>query len=255
MFTKTLIFIFCFIGIFAVLFAGINSEFYTYTFTSSVGSAKDYEEEFDLADVTIYGQVGEGNMSYAWSSYHDHPSAPQHQAGLPSGQYLEVWWGQSGFLKILQFRHTTEQWWGLAFHPMDIYTQTGFGVGTFILVTDLESEWDDNANASVFQTKTPVSSSYLIQYNQTKYATITDAWNGNEINYVLSYELDQNATAMSIWGVLGTILTFNAPALGLTGVGGTILNACIAFPFYAITAVLIAKIIFAIIPFIRGIEE
>jgi hypothetical protein len=259
MFTKTAIFIFCFVGIFAVVFSGITPDFYTASYTASAGASKEFAESFDLANVTIYGQVGSGNMTYQWSSYWDHPDGKQHQVGLPSGQYLEVWWGDdpSWIPKSLQFRHTTENWWGLSWVRMTVYDKDGVHLtyNEFVYATDLEATWDEDSNASVLQTKTPVTASYLIQYNQTKYSTITDAWNGGELSYILSYELDLNATQMSVWGLIGALLTFNAPALGIAGIGGTIITAMIAIPFWVITAILIVKLIFAILPFVKGVDD
>ncbi len=260
MFTKTALFVFCFIGIFAVLFAGIDIGFYANqaAYSASVGATKEARDRLDTANVTIYGQVGSGNMTYTWSSYWDHPDGKEHQAGLPTGQYLEVWWSIDPYVgKSLQFRHTTENWWGLSFVPMGIFYENGSltPFNDFLYAPILENAWSEEANASVFYTKNPVTAGYLIDYNRTKYASITAAWDGGELNYVLSYELDQNATMMSVWGLLGAILTFNAPALGMAGIGGLVLTAMVSLPFYVMTGILITKIIFAIIPFIRGIEE
>jgi hypothetical protein len=267
MFTKTAIFIFCFVGIFAVVFSGITPDFYANqaSYTASAGITQEIAETFDLANVTLYGQIGGGNMTFEWSSLIDHPSAPQHQAGLPTGQYLEIWWSYYPVpitpIKYLQFRHTTKGWW-TSFLIMQVYYKDGTPIEAreypgqgLIDSVHLVNAWDDNSNASVFQTKTPVTASYLINYNQSKYSTITDAWNGGELSYILSYELDLNATQMSIWGLMGALLTFNAPALGIAGIGGTIITAMIAVPFWVITAILIVKLIFAIIPFVKGVDE
>ena len=93
MFSKMLIYLFVVVGVFAVLFASIPGAFFVVPFSSSMGVSKEIAERFDVANVTIYGSVGGGNMTYQWSSYWNHPTAPEHQAGLPNGQYLEVWWG------------------------------------------------------------------------------------------------------------------------------------------------------------------
>lgn len=258
-------FIFTFVGIFAVLFAGINSEFYAYQgdYTASVGMDKDTAARFDLANVTIYANSGSDNMTYDYSSYNDGPAAPDWEMGLPSGQYFEIWWSLEYLqptlqAKTLEFRHTTEVWWGLAYARMEIYDAAGNGIGQYITPTEsgpLSDYYDDTANASVFQTKNPVSASILIEYNQSKYADIDAAWDGGELGYAMSYELDQNATMMSIWGLIGALLTFQSPALGLTGFAGTLINALIAIPFWVVTAILVLKLIFAIIPFVKGVDE
>lgn len=259
MFSKMLIYLFVVVGVFAVLFASIPGDFFEAAFSSSMGVDKEIAERFDVANVTVYGNTGGGNMTYQWSSYHDHSDAPQHQAGLPSGQYLEVWWADdpSWVAKSLQFRHTTEQWWGLAFHRMVIYYADGTLIpfSNYIYAEYLETAWDDDANASVFLTRTPVASSYLIQYNQSKYSSITNAWDGGELNYFLSYEIDWNVTSINAFSLLGQLLTFQNPDLGITGPGGAMLNMLIAIPFWAMTVILIIKLIQSVIPLIGGIDE
>lgn len=92
MFTRTLLFIFCLVSLFAVLIAGIESEFYTYhvEVSSSAGVPQEVAEHFELANMTVYSSYGNGNMTWAWSSYWDHPNAPQHSAGLPSGMHGKI---------------------------------------------------------------------------------------------------------------------------------------------------------------------
>lgn len=262
MFTKTAVFIFSFIGIFAILYAGINTEFYAYqgSYTASAGMDKETAQRFDLANVTIYSNSGNDNMTYEYSSYYDGPGAPVWQMGLPDGQYFEVWWSSQqfarGYVKTLEFRHTTEVWWGLDHIAMEIYTANGTKIGQFINdYWPIQNYYDANVNASVFQTKTPVATSILVGFNQTKYANIAAAWTAGELNYVLSYEFNQNATMMSIWGLMGALLTFNSPALGLTGFTGTLINAMVAIPFWVMTIILIVKLVFAIIPFVKGVDE
>lgn len=262
MFTKTGIFVFCLVGVFALLFGTMTAAFYANQgiYTASAGATKTIASSLDLANVTIYSQAGSDNMTFPYSSYHDHPSAPKFQVGLPAGQYLEVYWGFYGNARALEFRHTTEVWWGLTFIRMNIYTKAGGPLGKYLLehplsYQHLTDNWDADANASIFYTYTPIAASYLIQYDQAKYSSISDAWSSGELGYTISYELDINATQMNVWGILGSLLVFNAPALGMTGIGGYVLNMLIAIPTYIMSAILFVKSTLAIIPFIQGLRE
>lgn len=259
-FSKMVIFLFCTVGLFALLFSLMPPQFFAFetTYSASIGIDKAIAQAFDVANVTVYTSLGSGNMTYQWSSYHDHPSAPQHQAGLPSGQYLEVWWADdpTWIPKSLQFRHTTEEWWGLAFSRMAIYYADGSPLQypNFIYVEELENAWNNDVNASVFLTKTPVTASYLFQYNQSAYSSIVEAWDGGKLNYVLSYEPDWNASNVNAFGIMAQLLTFQNPDLGIEGDAGTIFNFIVAAPFWTMTAILILLVIQSLIPFIRGID-
>lgn len=277
MFTKTLLFVFAFVGIFTILFTGVTSNYYANqgAYSASAGASKTVANALDMANVTIYSNSGQGNMTYDWSSYHDHPDGKRHQVGLPDGQVLEIWWGSWVGVRVLQFRHTTENWWGLSYAPMQIYGKDGNPVvmqiapitvnhdsicedlyntyGTFNVLSD---NWDNDIEASVFSTKTPVASSYLLTFNDTKYSNISSAWENGEISYIISYELDYNATGLSVWGLLGSLLSFNAPALGLgSSVAGLAVNAMIAIPIYVVSAIAIFKVATAIIPLLSGVDD
>ena len=113
MFTKTALFIFSFIGLFAVLFAGIPTDFFSISYEASAGYQQEVADTLDSANVTIYSSLGSDNMTYQYSSYHDHPTAPEFSAGLPSGQYLEIWWGAEPILGKSGLIHTMVKAHGL----------------------------------------------------------------------------------------------------------------------------------------------
>ena len=255
-FSKMAIFLFCTIGLFAILFALTPPQFFLASYEATIGTDKAIAAKFDVANVTLYASMGSANMTYDWSSYHDHPSAPppQHQAGLPSGQYLEIWWGSEHGIKALEFRHTTEVWWGLAHFAMNVYSIDGVYIDWYLVASDLENAWDEEANASIFLTRTPVTASYLIQYNQTAYSNITAAWNAGHLGYSLSYEADWNASSVNAFGVMARLLTFQNPDLGIEGDAGTIFNLMVALPFWVMTAILILLVIQSLVPFIRGVD-
>jgi len=255
MFSKMLIYLFVVVGVFAVLFASIPGAFFEAAFSSSMGVDKEIAEWFDLANVTMYGDTGNDNMTWEYSSYHDHPDAPQFPAGLPSGHYLEVWWGYD-LIQVLEFRLIHEVWWGLdILDRLRFRNEEGDKLGIRLYDADLEAAWNSEINGSVFYASGRLSTSAIFSYNQTKYSSITEAWNNYEISYASSYEVDWNATQVSALTILGQLLTFQNPDLGITGEGGYILNMLIAIPFLVMTVILIIKLIQSVIPLISGIDE
>jgi len=210
-----------------------------------------------MANVTMYDNLGSDNMTYPYSSMDHGPAAPDWEMGLPAGQYFEVWWSSSGGASMLEFRHTTIVWWGRTYVSMDIYgvddTPVLFRKRIFgDLFNTLTDNWSNDANASVFYTRTPVRSSILLEYNQTAYANWAAAWAAGQMSYTLSYEVDWNSTNINAWSLVGQLLTFTAPNLSMSGIGGTILNAVIALPVWSLIAYLVYKIVAGVIPFLSG---
>lgn len=244
-------------------------QFYAYqlSVTASAGADKEINDRIELGNFTVYSNTGNDNMTFPYTSL-DPPDLDgdgndaDWSAGLPSGQYLEIWWSQVYAPYALEFRHTTWMGWYWAYTSMVIYGKNGFSVvkknGIFdpsLGDNSLADNWDDTVNASVFSTKTPVCATYLITYNMTKYNNITDAWNGGELGYLISFDLDRNATGMSVWGLIGAILLFQSPYIGIEGLFGTLLTTMIAIPVWILSIMAFVKIIQSIIPFIKGVEE
>ena len=75
------------------------------------------------------------------------------------------------------------------------------------------------------------------------------------MNITASWELDLNATHMSAWTVMSSLLLFQAPNLGISGLGGVVMNFLIATPFYIAVTICIIKIAQSVIPFIKGLSE
>lgn len=260
-FSRMALYIFTFIGVFALLFGFIDGRFFIVSYSSSAGYDADIAETFSLANVTMYNNVGNDNMTYPYSSYHDN-SPHDWSAGLPSGQYLEVWWENPvyvpPFVRILEFRHIEEVWWGLQIH--DRMTFTGISGTVYpderLTEYNLLDEYNSATNGSSFYAQCGhMMVSAIFEYNQTKYTDIEDAWDNDEISYTFSYEVDWNATQVSALTILGKLLTFQSPSLGITGIGGTILNMLIAIPIWIMTAILIIKLIQSVIPFIGGVDD
>lgn len=250
MFSKLLIFSFCFLGVFGLIMATMPTEFASQAWNAGY-IEKEAAEYFSMANVTQYQNVLNFNISY--------PGSKQYDFGLPSGQKIEFWWdqklmGTAGWQKVFQVRHLTDQFWGYwyGWHALEfdrVYFSTD---KTILFKGDLEHFWDDSINASLFWCECDhIRTNVLfIPYNSSW--TIGESWDNDELKVVTSYEMDWNATGLSSWTILGQLLTFQSPNLGIGGIGGTILNTLIALPVWVSIAICVIKLVQSMIPFIKG---
>jgi len=264
MFSKMVIYIFCVVGFFAVLFSFIPGQFFEAAFSSSIGADKEVAERFAMANVTLYGNAGGQNMTYQYSSYWDDGDW---EAGLPTGHFLEVIWYDAGgnwpYGKSLELRHIQQNlYWVDLLHRLALTPKTYDGTweqapAYYIFHPNhLENSWSDDANASVFYAEcNHLDVTILFEYNQSEYNSITEAWNGGDLGYLLSYDVDWNSTNISAFTVLSKLLTFQNPDLGIPGDAGTIFNMAIAIPMWVMTAILIIILVQSVIPLIRGIPD
>jgi hypothetical protein len=256
MLSKALIFVFTSFGVFAILLGTMPSEFITQTFNPKYVDP-EVREKFEAVDVMMYDNVGNDNMTYPYSSLEDGPAPPDWEAGLPSGQYLEVWWSEDSYVKTLEARHATAAWWGwnsVILWPKyanGSWVTVGGGKWLGIWRDHIVSAWDEEKNCSAFYFVGPVTTSILFfPTNQSK--TIGEAWDEGKISYYLSYQVNWNATGLSAWNIVGQLISFQIPDLGVPGVGGTILSMVIAFPFWSLIAYLVYKIVAGVIPLVSG---
>jgi hypothetical protein len=261
-FAKMLIFSFSLVGIFALLFASIPGDFFTASYDAALGQNSDIADRFNMANVTLYADTGSANMTHPYSSYHDE-DPHQFNAGLPEDQYIEVYWGFYLYpyaTKVIQFRHIQEVWWGLNLIGfMKLTHANGEQVGDnpiYIAKTDLLAGFDTDINGTaVYGTCNHAKFSTIFTYNQSKYTSIGEAWDSDELGYYCSFEPDMNRTGVSAWTVLGQLLTFQNPDLGISGTAGNILNTLIAIPLWVVVAILIILLVQSMIPFISGLRD
>ena len=254
-FSKMVIFIFCTIGLFSLLFSLIPAQFFEASYSASIGVDKEVAEYFSTANVTLYGNAGSDNMSYQYSSYDDHPGAPEFGSGLPENQYVEVWWGDTMGNPQLEFRHIEAVWWGRQLHDYLRFELPNKTRVWYLHPDWIELNYDDAINGSVYYTWcNHISVSTIITFNQSEYSTIKEAMLDGELGYVLSYEPNWNASSVSAFTILGQLLTFQNPDLGIPGDAGIVFNTMVALPFWIMTAILILLVIQSLIPFIKGID-
>jgi len=249
--SRALVFVFTLLGIFALLMVNMPGELVVQTFNPSYNrSDQEVKEKFKTADLTMYSNAVSGNISYG--------SSKQYDFGLPSGQKLEVWFSQeSGYptFKALELRHLMNQFLGAWYdwHRLDWTTKTtGREVKYWVLKDDLEEAWDSTVNASLFTAHCDhiTTSVMIMPYNSSW--TIGESWDNGYLGYVLSYEVDWNATGVSAWTITAQLLTFQVPDLGIPGVGGTIMSYLIAIPVWSLIAYLVYKLVVGLIPFVSG---
>lgn len=272
MLTKTLLFCFCFVGLFSVVILAIPAQFFEHQaeIESSVGIAPEVAEQLSLANLTVYSTGGTDNMIYDYTSLDDAPGAPQYLLTGTTDDFIEIWWGNlvpQG--KSLQIRHTirkTIPWTYFEPHSMELYfsdwTQTEMtSVETyyhFIDETELQYAQDHfDGNVSAFYAKDSTASVSIIFkiHNGTRDATITEAWNNNEVDYALSYDRNWNATSMNGASLLGQLISFSNPDLGVPGLPGIVLNVMIGIPLMVMVILAIIIIVQSVIPFIKGLSE
>lgn len=268
MFTKTLIFSFCFIGLFTVLVAAIPQGFYEYQaeLQSSAGIPPEVASRLELANLTVYDTGATDNMVWDYTSLLDSPSPPNYLIAGTTDDFCEIWWSSVIGTRALQLRHATRKtipWVYYDYHQMQIYFKNGTRIpqmvvgGSSIYKSTIDAAWDSSSNASAFYGECPhatFSVAFTI-HNATRDATIGDAWDYGEMDYFLSYDRNWNATNISGITLLAQLMTFQNPDLGIPGFWGSVLNTMIAIPLWVIVAIALVKLIQSLIPFIRGVQE
>jgi hypothetical protein len=261
MLSKALVFVFTTLGVFAVLMNTMPLEFRLATFNPSYTNPA-VKQQFEAADVISYKSLGQDNMTYPYSSLANGPEPPDWEAGLPSGQYCEVWWNELEILGLtlqcIQVRHVTRQWWGNSFSALQFKYANGTVIPNILTVDHdkitkdiLVSAWDDEKGYSAFYAYGSLTCSILF-YPTNRTQTIAQAWDAGKISYSLSYEVNWNQTGINAWTIVAQLLTFQVPNLGVEGPAGTILSMVIAFPFLSLMAYIVYKIIAGLIPFLSG---
>ena len=266
------VFLVVFVSVFAILYTGINTEFFVNqpAFELEYKNAIVLKESFEANDLILYSLSGFDNMTYAYSSLYDHPSFPQFNVSAID-RYLEVWWSAGDYgVPQIQIRDVSRTWWGgwgytekCVWKTVDnipllsngvprdfISEETGEYLGTPYVYTDLSDNW--NGEASIFyasSSRIQVSIMFL-PTNSSK--TITEAWNDDEISYVLSYEINFDAMKPDAWSLVTQLVTFQTVDLGMPEEPNTIFSYLIGVAIWAVTALLIFALITSVIPTISG---
>lgn len=256
------VFVCCVIGVFALLMALIPSEFITaaYYYNPSYRDL-EVEETLNANDLLVYDQSGSDNMTYDYTSLEDAPTAPDWEAGLPDGQFLEIGWGLTfdfEGIQCIKARQRTRAgwypvlWWWSTLDDLKFYSQNGTSLGLFIYKTTLEDYFSTTTNGSAFYAKgSQISTSMVVgRYNESQ--TIGQNWDDGHLDYFLSYDVNFTASGISAWNLVTQLLMFQSPNLGFEGFIGDLFNALIAIPMFCMIAYIVAKIVIGLIPFLSG---
>lgn len=256
-FTKLALYVFTFLGVFTLLFSAIDTEFFQASYSATVGSTPTIANTFNLNNVTLYDSTGNDTMIYPYSSLSDHWTGDeQYNAGLPSTEYLEVWWGTEvpAFGRYLEYRHVATHWWGNSLVDRGNFRGVETGTEYTYALTKQDVIDEEVNNSSAFSGACDhVLASIIIEFNETAYPDIGVAWDSGDLDYSLSYEFNYNSSQLSAFTILGQLLTFETPSLGIDGTGGIVLSGLIAVPFMIMVILLILLLVQSLIPFIKGL--
>lgn len=253
--SRLVIFAFCFLGMFAVMFVAMpsglmeNQQTWDPTYFRTDQQVAQF---FNAHNITLYDSQASANLTF-----NDHL---EYQAGLPSGWKLEIWWDDQyrglpiewslglGLLSQHWFLGTFEYW---TYEDLHYSTKSGIDRGEQIIKSELVTDFTTDLNGTFYSARCNSGIQVTILYttNETDIGTGFDA---GHLSFLLSYELNATMSAVNMFTLLGQILTFQAPNLGVPGIFGTILNAMIAIPIYATSGFIVYKLIAGIAPWLSG---
>jgi len=219
--------------------------------------AKYYSEQ----NVTMYNNQDSFNLTY--------PSSHKNSYGLPDPQQIETWWGyqflgQQGSNEYIEVRYLKNNffgwWYDMEYLTLSESTENKLGKLSYsragITKEDLAKLWNPQSEASFVEWESGSGlhfNMFICPYNSSW--DIEESWENGNLTFYISYELDLNATSMNAWGIMFRLITFQSPNLGISGVGGDIANTLIGAIFWIFVGILVIKIVFAVIPFIRGVPD
>jgi hypothetical protein len=163
-----------------------------------------------------------------------------------AGAQIEAWvfWGLQDATPTLYLKHIWVNWIFLQSHEIMGMNNQGYGWDK----TEILNGWDSNENYSKIDGQCACGTIYFcyIAYNQTKYATIGQALDAQDIDMLIGVGIKDAVAKVNAWNIIGALLTFQLPDIN------PILNFFIALPFYAGIGVMIYVLILMAIPFLGG---
>lgn len=260
--------IFCvvFLGIFGILIYQFNLTPYVVSLNPATAQQKEIRDKLDAASLLVYDNAGSDNTTaLGYDKFYS--------AGLPPGQFIEVWFqndyaskttafpiGPRFELRHVQLNSIGPITWYSELDRIDFYNSSGklgtfpqystiaYGVGRDELVANNDVATNETAltaKCDHIQTSIIISPTYSNE-------SIGTAFDHRQLNYVFSYGVNATQTGMSLWTIVTQILTFQSPNLGIPGAGGTIVNFVISSFVWAVIGYLVYKLIAGLIPMISG---
>jgi len=235
-----LIFCVVFLGSFIALLAAVPSQFYTYEEDYEQYQYPSYFTMEDVEHIKYFKNItitrGPGSIYFDFTDQIDFKFIVQ--------------WKSAG--DNIVPRHVTWSWWIFVIaHTMNIETEGNWWIDK----TEAIANWNPELNASSFY---PVFCNHitvkvwLTDYNITR-NDLEEAWDEGQIDMAIGFGVDDYATKLNIWSVIGRLLSFQAPTIyGLTGISATIINLLICLPLWTCIVYLIYRLILMAIPFVGG---
>lgn len=246
-----LIFVFCIVGIFTILFIHIPTGFLLADYESNLGVDQEMVNYFSINNITMYEMGEDFNLTYPGTEKFD----------LHDGSQLDYWWNDDQFNiysmdKVIEVRHLTDNifgyWYGWHALDFDVEGAINDGMLTWYLVNE---RYDADLNGSLFNAECDHLTLNLVVRPTMDYSTLEESWNNDVVRITTSYQINFSATNINAFSILGKLITFQSPNLGIGGDLGTMLNAIIAVPFWIMIAIMIIILIQSVIPLIRGIPD
>lgn len=248
---KMFVFIFVFLGLFAVLLTTMPPDFIILGIDANVQD-KEVRDYFDERDVTVYNNTLTLDLIFK--------EEQQFDFSLPEGQKLEFWWGHYDiFGDILGLRHLVDNLWGWWYnwHWLEVQepyiTQGNVNYPEFGLTKDdLLALFDEDYNASYceFTCDSISVKLFVAPYDQSW--TLSESWDNEKLKLYTSYNVDWSETGTSMWHIMFQLLAYQNPNLGIPGLGGLILGYGLSLSLTASILLLAFALITSVIPFIRG---
>lgn len=255
MLTKAVVFLFSVMAVFGVIVNGIPADF-TAQQTATYGAATDkaVASYFDMNNFTVYGSQAHGNMTgYGWSN----KTIP---SGISPTDWIEIYWTRVDVQYVgstygFQIKHATEQWYGRSGHELSFSSpqllEMDFGPA-LVTVNDLVGAWDATYNGSYFDAYCEHLALNIIFQPTDPTKDIFQAFQANAVSFSMSYEVDLNATGVSIWTLVGNLFAFRTPDIGLPGIANDIIGGAVGAAMWALVAIVIYKVTTGIIPWLSG---
>jgi len=234
-----LIFCVVFLGSFIALLAAVPSQFYV---DESGYEQYQYPSYFTMEDVEhIKFFKNETIIKGSKFNYYDFTAEIDFI-------FFVHWYSSPNQIEIF---HVTWKWWIFqTAHRLDIED-----LGEAITKEEALTKWNPELNTSVFY---PASCNHItvkiwITDSNTSRNDLSQAWDDGEIQIGIGFGIDDYATKLNIWSVIGRLLTFQTPSIyGLTGISATIIKLLIGLPLWTCIVYLIYRLILMAIPFVGG---
>lgn len=257
MLSRSVIYAFVLLGLFALLMGTLPNAY--------LAAQQSWNPTYYRSDREVVSFFNKNNITLYDNAAQDTLIFPQtgvdgYKVPLREGEQLSIEFGDFHFtladpgIKSLWISHEVQHniggvifWWTHTY--LTYYNETG-NVGSIIVKNQLLYDYSSSLNGSLYNAKDDTTNLNIVYSPENR--TMAESWDNGFIHFMLSYTFNASATAMSMWSLLGQLLTFQSPDLGIPGTMGDILNAMIAIPMSALIIYILYKVIAGLVPMLSG---